>query len=149
MTLSIFHNKDYVLNKDLEKMLHNAFSLISDLENINEFSLNLKLVTDDEMEQLNLKFREIKKSTNVLSFKNEDISKERTKSLGDIAINYEYVLRESKWLEKTFEDHMIHMMVHGVLHILGYDHNNSETADLMENREIFVLNQLNIDNPYK
>ncbi len=63
------------------------------------------------MEQLNLKFREIKKSTNVLSFKNEDISKERTKSLGDIAINHEYVLRESKWLEKTFEDHMIHMML--------------------------------------
>ena len=74
------------------------------------------------MTELNRKFRNKDSSTNVLSFTNEDISKTITGNLGDIAINYDYLERESKEQSKSFDDHMIHMLVHGIYHILGFDH---------------------------
>ena len=101
------------------------------------------------MKDLNNKFRNKDSSTNVLSFTNEDISKEMTGNIGDIAINYEYVQRESKEYNKSFDSHMIHMLIHGIYHILGFNHENDETADIMENKEIILLEKLNINNPYK
>ena len=101
------------------------------------------------MQKLNKDFRSINKPTNVLSFANEDISKEHTGNLGDIAINSDYVTRESNEQNKQYDDHMIHMLIHGIYHILGFDHENDETADIMENKEIILLEKLNINNPYK
>ena len=118
-------------------------------ENITNCSINLKIINDTEMQKLNKDFRSINKPTNVLSFVNEDISKEHTGKLGDIAINSDYVTRESNEQNKQYDDHMIHMLIHGVYHILGYDHEHNEEANNMELKEINLLKKLDIKNPYK
>jgi probable rRNA maturation factor len=110
--------------------------------------VNLKITDIDEITHLNNTYRAKNKSTNVLSFVNDDVSKEITNNLGDIAICYEYVDKEAKDEGKNLDDHLIHMLVHGLYHILGYDHENNEGASVMEAKEINKLKELNIKNPY-
>jgi probable rRNA maturation factor len=110
--------------------------------------VNLKITDIDEITHLNNVYRAKKKSTNVLSFVNDDVSKDITNNLGDIAICYEYVDKEAKDEGKNLDDHLIHMLVHGLYHILGYDHENNEGASVMEAKEINKLKELNIKNPY-
>ena len=149
MNLIISQNKNYLVGDNLIEKLKNVFLIICDEEKLSDCSINQKILDDEEMKHLNYRFRKKNLSTNVLSFTNEDISKEITGNLGDIAINYEYVNRESKELNKTFDNHMIHMLIHGIYHILGFNHENAQTADIMENKEIILLEKLNINNPYK
>ena len=149
MDLIISQNKNYLVGDNLIEKLKNVFLIICDEEKLSDCSINLKILDDEEMKDLNYRFRKKNLSTNVLSFTNEDISKEITGNLGDIAINYEYVNRESKELNKTFDNHMIHMLIHGIYHILGFDHQNDEMANIMENKEILLLKKLNINNPYE
>jgi len=149
LSLFISQNEDYQIEDKLIDKLNDAFTIICDEEKLSECSINLKILNDHEMKDLNNKFRNKDSSTNVLSFTNEDISMEVTGNIGDIAINYEYVQRESKEYNKSFDSHMIHMLIHGIYHILGFDHENNETADIMENKEITLLEKLNINNPYK
>ena len=110
--------------------------------------VNLKITDIDEITNLNNTYRAKNKSTNVLSFVNDDVSKDITNNLGDIAICYEYVDKEAKDEGKNLDDHLIHMLVHGLYHILGYDHENNDSASLMEAKEINKLKELNIKNPY-
>ncbi|MBA4724207.1 MAG: rRNA maturation RNase YbeY [SAR86 cluster bacterium] len=110
--------------------------------------VNLKITDTDEITHLNHTYRAKNKSTNVLSFINDDVSKDITNNLGDIAICYEYVEKEAKDEGKNLNDHLIHMLVHGLYHILGYDHENNEGASVMEAKEINKLKELNIKNPY-
>ena len=110
--------------------------------------VNLKIIDTDEITHLNNIYRDKNKSTNVLSFINDDVSKDITNNLGDIAICYEYVEKEAKDEGKNLNDHLIHMLVHGLYHILGYDHENNESASVMEAKEINKLKELNIKNPY-
>jgi probable rRNA maturation factor len=110
--------------------------------------VNLKITDTDEITNLNNTYRAKNKSTNVLSFVNDDVSKDITNNLGDIAICYEYVDKEAKDEGKNLDDHLIHMLVHGLYHILGYDHENNESASVMEAKEINKLKELNIKNPY-
>ena len=149
MDLIISQNKNYLVGDNLIEKLKNVFLIICDEEKLSDCSINLKILDDEEMKDLNYRFRKKNLSTNVLSFTNEDISKEITGNLGDIAINYEYINRESKELNKTFDNHMIHMLIHGIYHILGFDHQNDEMANVMENKEILLLKKLNINNPYE
>ena len=100
MSLFISQNEDYLIEDNLIDKLKNAFTIICDEEKLSECSINLKILNDHEMKDLNNKFRNKDSSTNVLSFTNEDISKEMTGNIGDIAINYEYVQRESKEYNK-------------------------------------------------
>tara|TARA_B100001029_G_scaffold49948_1_gene39905 strand:+ start:2370 stop:2819 length:450 start_codon:yes stop_codon:yes gene_type:complete len=148
LSIIILQNKDYQINNNLIEKLNNVFLIICNEERLSDCSINLKIVNDQEMEELNNRFRKKNSSTNVLSFTNEDISKNVTRNLGDVAINYEYVKREAKEYNKTFDNHMIHMLIHGIYHILGFGHENDETADIMENKEILLLKKLNISNPY-
>mgnify|MGYP003323120855 CR=1 FL=1 len=94
------------------------------------------------------KFRNKDKTTNVLSFTNDDISLKQTNNIGDIAISVEYVLNESEDIGKNFDEHMIHMLAHGIYHILGHDHQVDSMAEVMESKEISTLKKLNINNPY-
>ena len=148
MSLFITSDKDFPVDKDLKLKMNDAFKLICDEEEIKECSINLKVMSDKSIQKLNKKYRSKDTSTNVLSFSNEDISKTITGNLGDIAISYEFVKRESVELDIEFDDHMIHMLIHGVYHILGFDHNNNKMAEVMENKEIKLLKKLNIRNPY-
>ena len=148
MSLIITSDKDISIGSDLKEKLQSITSLIFSDEGLFDKEINLRIVNDKEMQKLNHQFRNKNDTTNVLSFRSDDISTKLTKNIGDIAISSEYVEREAKDEEKTFEDHMIHMLAHGVYHILGYDHENDEMAVIMENKEINILNKMNINNPY-
>ena len=149
MNLFITSNANCSPSNVLKNKLNKAFICLCQEEQITNCSINLKIIDDIEMKKLNNDFRRINKPTNVLSFANEDISKSHTGNLGDIAINSDYVVRESKEQNKQYDDHMIHMLIHGVYHILGYDHEHNEEAYNMESKEINLLKKLNINNPYK
>jgi probable rRNA maturation factor len=136
------------IEKPLNNKLNRVVSTILDQEKMSDCVINLRLLNDKEMKKLNMQFRQKDKTTNVLSFPNDDISVKQTKNIGDIAISVEYVKAEAKKEGKTFDDHIIHMLAHGVYHILGYDHENNENAVIMENKEIQTLKKINISNPY-
>lgn len=148
MSLFISYPTNFPISESLEEKLNKALSYIFKEEGITDSSINLKILTDEDIKELNKKFRNKNTTTNVLSFSNEDVSKSITGNLGDIAISYEFVKRESKEHKKNFDDHMIHMLVHGVYHILGFDHENDEMADIMEIKEVKLLKKLDIKNPY-
>ena len=149
MTLKVICTEGVVIEEDLLNKFTEAFKLISKEEDLdNDASINIKIIKDEEMLNLNNHFRNKETSTNVLSFTNEDISKSITGNLGDIAINYDYILKESNEQNKTFDDHMIHMLIHGIYHILGFEHDNDKVANVMEKKEVTLLNKLNISNPY-
>ena len=148
MSLFISYSTNFPISDSLEEKLNKALSYIFKEEGITDSSINLKILTDEDIKELNKKFRNKNTTTNVLSFTNEDVSKSITGNLGDIAISYEFVKRESKEHKKNFDDHMIHMLVHGVYHILGFDHENDEMADIMETKEAKLLKKLDIKNPY-
>jgi len=146
--LFISNEENFSLTNVLENKLNEAFLLICNEESIPYCSINLKITNDDVMRQLNNKFRKKNNTTNVLSFVNEDISKKLTDNLGDIAISYEFIKKEAQELNINFDDHMIHMLIHGVYHILGFNHDNDKRACVMEKKEIKLLNKLNIKSPY-
>mgnify|MGYP001415870475 FL=1 len=148
MSLIIKLDKGISINNDLKDRLKNIVSLIFYDEGRVDNEINLRILDDNKMKKLNHQFRNKNNTTNVLSFPSDDISIRHTKNIGDIAISLEYVEREAKEEGKTFEDHMIHMLAHGVYHILGYDHESDEMATIMENKEINILNKININNPY-
>ena len=149
MSLTILNHKSFEVDKTLSEKLINAFNLICNEESLEKCSINLKLVDNKEITELNKIYRNKNKPTNVLSFTNDDISKSRTNDLGDIAISFEFVEQESKEQNKKFDDHVIHMFIHGIYHILGFDHENDSMADVMEEKEILLLEKLQIQNPYK
>lgn len=107
-----------------------------------------------ESHELNLQYREKDKPTNVLSFPS-DIPEEMlnlldAEPLGDLVICIPVVLQEASEQQKTPIDHFTHLLVHGVLHLLGYDHETSEAeAEEMETLEIEILKKLGIANPYQ
>ena len=148
MSLIITLDKGISIDSGLKDKLQSIVSLIFTEEGLVDSEINLRILDDEEMKKLNYKFRNKNLATNVLSFQSDDISIKHTKNIGDIAISSEYVEREAVEEGKFFEDHMIHMLAHGVYHILGYDHQNEETALIMENKEINILNKININNPY-
>ena len=149
MTLKVICTEGVLIEEGLLNKFTEAFKLISKEEDLDDnASINIKIIKDKEMLNLNNHFRNKESSTNVLSFTNEDISKSITGNLGDIAINYDYILEESNEQNKTFDDHMIHMLIHGIYHILGFDHEDDKVAHIMETKEVTLLNKLNISDPY-
>ena len=148
MNLIISLDEGIDIEKPLDNKLNKIVSTILGQEKMPDCVINLRLLNDKEMRKLNMQFRQKDKTTNVLSFPNDDISVKQTKNIGDIAISVEYVKAEAKKEGKTFDDHIIHMLAHGVYHILGYDHENNENAVIMESKEIQTLKKINISNPY-
>ena len=110
------------------------------------------LLTDDAHQQvLNREWRGKDKPTNVLSFPGDDaggVPEGVPVLLGDIAIAFETTQREAQDQEKSLSDHFCHLVVHGMLHVLGFDHETEEQADEMEPLEIEVLAGLGIASPY-
>lgn len=133
------------LSKDLSALTKEIFLL----EQKPDAIVNLKFLSDEDIKILNQKYRNKSMPTNVLSFKNDDISKVHTNEIGDIAISYEYAAREAEEQKKTFHDHIMHLTLHGILHLLGYDHKLESDAEYMELKEVNILSKFNIMNPYK
>ena len=115
--------------------------------------IGIACVDNDESHKLNLEYRGKDKPTNVLSFPS-DLPDEMAQILdtfpiGDLVICIPVVLREAIEQQKTPIEHFTHMLVHGTLHLMGYDHETSDQdAEEMEALEIEILNKLGFENPY-
>jgi probable rRNA maturation factor len=119
------------------------------LENIDtELELSIRIVDEAEATQLNEKWRDMEGATNVLSFPTEITEEIQPRPLGDVVICAPIIAREAIEQEKPIADHWAHMVIHGTLHLLGYDHIETLEMKKMESLEIKLLNQLNINNPY-
>ncbi len=106
--------------------------------------------TDDAAIQvLNRDWRGYDKPTNVLSFPDGDMGDGDIIHLGDVIVAYETLEREARTLTIPFEHHFIHLLLHGSLHLLGYDHIEDTDAEVMESLEIKILEQMGIKNPYQ
>jgi probable rRNA maturation factor len=118
---------------------------------------------DARITELNADFREKPTATNVLSWPAEDLAAEDagdtphaptpdfdgSLELGDIAISYDTCAREAADAGKPMGDHVTHLIIHGVLHLLGYDHIRDQDATLMEAIEVQILGKMGIDDPYR
>jgi probable rRNA maturation factor len=113
-----------------------------------ETELCVRIVDKPEIQMLNQQYRNKNKPTNVLSFPIDVPEEVDVPLLGDIVICAPIVFEEAQAQNKTYEQHFAHMIVHGCLHLLGYDHETDEQADLMEPLEISILATIDIPNPY-
>ena len=115
-------------------------------EVINCKSINISFVSQQEIKELNRRFLKQNKTTNVLSFPSDPLCYEDL--LGEIAICPSVIKEESIVQGKKEHDHLIHLILHSVLHLLGYAHEDSKSAEVMEEIEINTLKKLGIANPY-
>ena len=126
-------------------------SLIGEYEKsiskLDRYSFNLSFLTKAEIQDINKRFAGKNKPTNVLSFpSNEGLTEERF--LGDIAICSELIVEEAISQGKETQDHLTHIFVHGVLHLLGFDHEEHLSAQQMESLEIKILKKIGVADPY-
>jgi probable rRNA maturation factor len=113
------------------------------------FEVTLRLVDEPESAELNLRYRHKKGATNILSFPFEVPEGIDLNLLGDLVICAPVIEKEALTQHKQLLSHWAHIVIHGILHLRGYDHIEEEEALNMEAKEIAVLNTLNISNPYQ
>ncbi|MFB0979816.1 MAG: rRNA maturation RNase YbeY [Alteromonadaceae bacterium] len=113
-----------------------------------DFELTVRVVGILESQTLNLQYREKDKPTNVLSFPFEIPEGIELDLLGDLVICADVVSEEANEQHKDLHNHWAHMVIHGCLHLLGYDHIDDSEATEMEALETKLLNELNISDPY-
>lgn len=131
-----------------EELTHLASLALRDYQK--EAELTVRLVTTEEMIHLNYTYRKQNKTTNVLAFPSAlppEIQLE-CPLLGDVIICPQVLLEESKQLKKTLESHWALILIHGILHLLGYDHIKDDEAVIMQAIEIKLLAELGFSNPY-
>jgi len=136
--------------KQWQKVLPNFYQVIDNcLMAINEHlglegEISFLLTNDESIKKLNKKYKSKDKPTNVLSFPQDEKG-----LVGDVVIALETVRKEAQEQEKSFYDHFCHMVVHGVVHLLGYDHEKSKKAQKeMESIEIEILSILGVEDPF-
>lgn len=118
-------------------------SLVSILTPKPAGELSLAFVDNKAIQKLNRDYRRKDKPTNVLSFPMQGVM------LGDIVLARQTIEKEASEQSKLLENHLSHLIVHGLLHLLGHDHTESDQAAIMEDLEIRALAQMGIDNPYE
>lgn len=134
---------DLPTQAQLQQVLHAAITPFqADAE------VTIRIVDEAESQQLNFDYREKDKPTNVLSFPFQCPPGIELPLLGDLVICAQVVAREAAEQGKTLQAHWAHMVVHGSLHLLGFDHINEDDAEEMEAEEIQILHDLGFSNPY-
>ncbi len=164
MTLDITIEDDRWQQADIEAIagqMINATLLHLGIE-ADTCELSLLACNDARIADLNSEFRDKPTATNVLSWPAEDLAADLAGgapdtpepdftgeiALGDIAISYETCAREAADAARPMADHVRHLIVHGLLHLLGYDHIRDLDATLMEDIEVVILGKMGVDNPY-
>jgi probable rRNA maturation factor len=134
----------------LETLARRAFEAVMDETALEgRFAVSLLFADDAAVRVLNRDWRGFDKPTNVLSFPGPDEPlPDGTEALGDIALAFETVAREADGDAKPFDHHLAHLLVHGMLHLLGHDHEDDDEAEEMEALERRVLARLAIPDPY-
>ncbi|MBU6235487.1 MAG: rRNA maturation RNase YbeY [Alphaproteobacteria bacterium] len=112
-------------------------------------NITFVFTSDRKIRTLNHDWRGKDKATNVLSFPDGDLGEDGRVHLGDVILAFETVKREAKELGVPFAHHLTHLLLHGSLHLLGYDHIQEKDAKAMETLEIRLLAKMGIKNPYQ
>lgn len=127
-----------------------------------KFEIAILACDDEKIQELNSNFRGINKKTNILSWPEKDLSPKVSGTmpmkpepinrepmfLGNLAISFEFVVKEAKKLNKDFYNHLYHLISHGTLHLLGFVHELELDAKIMENKEREILSKVGIVDPY-
>ena len=137
-----FSNMDVLVNAAVSQIL-------SILDNPKHGELSVALVSDTQIQTLNRDYRDMDKPTNVLSFPATNTFESPAPLLGDIVLAFETVMREAEEKSITLDAHLSHLVIHGFLHLQGYEHETDDEAAKMEALEITALAALKIDNPYE
>ena len=133
---------------DEEKLILTCQQFIQEFD-VGDSELVVRLVSPVEIQVLNKEYRSKNQVTNVLSF-SSDIPLEIGETiLGDVVICVDVVREEAVLGAKAFSDHLIHMAIHGILHLLDYDHDDLASANKMEGIEIEFLKKIGVNNPYQ
>jgi probable rRNA maturation factor len=152
MSLAIDIAYDSPLWSDLpyiELWSHDIIGYATQIIDVDRGRISLCLSDDRQIRILNKQWRAQDKATNVLSFPSPPSMNFEEHILGDIIIAYETVERECVDEHKTFRDHYAHLLVHGFLHLMGYDHASEDEAIEMEHIERDILALMHIEDPYK
>lgn len=130
----------------LREWTHQAIAAVmSELSEAHSGELSVVFTDDAQITQLNRDYRRKDSATNVLSFPTPFPEKLQ----GDIVLAYETIAQEAREKRIALRDHVLHLLIHGFLHLQGYDHPNETRAHIMETIEIYALDTLGIDNPYE
>ena len=116
---------------------------------VGDSELVVRLVSHVEIQVLNKEYRSKNQVTNVLSFSSDIPIEIGEAILGDVVICVDVVREEAVLGDKTLPDHLSHMAIHGILHLLGYDHEDLTSANKMEGIEIEFLKKIGVNNPYQ
>lgn len=135
------------------EILQKCFETVAAHQNLARAFISIEIASANEIQQLNKTYRKQNKPTNILSFPFKGLTGLPNQTplecfLGDIVICPEILQNEAKTQQKRLEHHWCHLLIHGILHLLGYDHACDNTATEMEQVEILLLEKMNIDNPY-
>ena len=138
---------------EIKVIVKKAISVVlKEMDFKKKYYVSVLLTNDSGIKKINKQYRKINKPTNVLSFPQNDerlITKKRFKIiLGDIVISLEKIVKESKLQNKKPSDHLAHMVIHSLLHLLGFDHEKSKDFKIMKKKEINILSKLSISSPY-
>lgn len=133
---------------DPATLAHRCFAAVDRSEPDVKWPVSLVFTDDEAVRRLNAQFRGRDKATNVLSFPPGDAPVAEHDYLGDIALAFETCEREAAAKKIPLADHAAHLIVHGVLHLIGYDHENDDEAEEMERRESEILVTLGVADPY-
>ena len=131
--------RDEVANY-IKKSLQKKFSIVN---------IDIIIVSDATSQALNLKYRGINKSTNVISLEYPDSRDDFNLLTGELILCDEVIVNEAKSQNKTIAAHYAHMIIHGVLHAQGLDHEGGDEARHMEQLEVKILREMGFKNPYK
>lgn len=144
-----FELKDLVFDFVKKECDHELLGLGKDL------SVNVCLSNDEQVHKLNKEFRDMDKPTNVLSFANidddefwDELEEDIEHNLGDIILSFETLFSEAHEKGISVYVHYCHLLVHGFLHLLGFDHQEDDDAEEMEGLEVDILDLFSIENPY-
>lgn len=135
---------DDALKQDVAQLVLFVHELIEEPS----FAACLRWTDDSEMQQLNSQFRDKDKATNVLSFPDDEISDNGMMRIGDLAFGFETMAEEASQMGITIGAHMRHLIIHGLLHLIGFDHEDEEDGEEMEALEIAALSVIGVENPY-
>jgi len=147
INIEIFNTPKLV--DDYNKEIKSSINEFVQAFKITEVKLDISFCTKDEIKDLNKKFRNKEAPTNVLSFPDIDFQGIRKNCMGEIIISMDVIEEEVLDTSKREIDHLIHLLIHSMLHLLGYKHDLENDAILMERKEIEFLSKIGIQNPYK
>ncbi len=116
---------------------------------VEKIDVEVSFCTAEEIKDLNYKFRKKDSETNVLSFPAESSIGIQSACCGEVIICYEVLNNEAKESSKNITNHFKHLLIHSLLHLLGYEHDKENDAILMESEEIKFLSKIGISDPYK